>query len=157
MITFDVKSMFTDLDKEAVLEAVTWILTKNPGWRRGARGRQASAALVSWEDGKVKARVGVGMKKKEGEKSIPLKVVLEIVRFDLEESVMKAGRHFLWQCAGIPMGSFLSALLAGITVAVREHRFYQREPKRVTARVEGVRYAVGREPLWIVCVKFNQM
>ena len=39
------------------------------------------------------------------------------------------------------MGSFLSAILAGATVAVAEHRFYASLPPVVSERVEGVRYA----------------
>ena len=64
-----------------------------------------------------------------------------MVEFDLSESVMKCGKHLLWQTRGIPMGSFLSAILAGLTVAVAEHRFYATLPPSVAERVHGVRYA----------------
>ena len=72
---------------------------------------------------------------------MPLEVVLQVVMFDLSESVMKCGSHVMWQHTGVPMGSYLSALLASITVAFAEHQFYSRLPPSVAERVEGVRYA----------------
>ena len=54
---------------------------------------------------------------------------------------MRCGVHLLWQVQGIPMGSYLSAILAGLTVAVAEHRFYRRIPTTLAERVAGVRYA----------------
>ena len=64
------------------------------------------------------ARAGPGTRKRAGEVFLPLEVVLAVVvKFDLQESVMLCGKHMMWQEQGIPMGSFLSALLAGLTVA----------------------------------------
>ena len=38
LFAFDVKNMFTCLDKRAVLEAVSWIIECNPGWERARTG-----------------------------------------------------------------------------------------------------------------------
>ena len=144
MFPFDVKAMFTELTKEAVLDAVRWLLQQNPGWApvRGKRRRYPGSALVSkTPTGRFVARVSPRMKARAGEVRLPLPVVLQLVEFDLRESVMMCGEHLLWQVHGIPMGSFLSALLAGVTVSVAEHRFYQRLPPAVAERVEGVRFA----------------
>ena len=141
---FDVKAMFTELSKAAVLDAVTWVLEHNPGWAPlpGGRGRYPRGAWVSSALGDhLSARVGAGLRGRAGEKFVPLAVVLAVVKFDLRESVMRCGQHLLWQVHGIPMGSYLSAILAGLTVAVAEHRFYGRLPAEVASRVEGVRYA----------------
>ena len=150
---FDVKSMFTELSKDAVLDAVKWVLLDNPGWHRRCdiarlqkqrrRSHRYPTGLHVTASGgeRPTARVLWGARQRVGEKFLPLQVVLDVVRFDLRESVMKCGRHLLWQDSGIPMGSFLSALLAGLTVAVAEHRFYQRLPPEIAQRVEGVRYA----------------
>lgn len=143
LFPFDVKAMFTELSKVAVLDAVTWLLEANPGWRRrrGRQQRYPTGAFVSKGARGFVARCGPGLRGGAGETRVPLSVVLEMVRFDLEESVMQCGVHVLWQVRGIPMGSFLSAILAGVTVAVAEHRFYASLPATVRRRVEGVRYA----------------
>jgi len=85
--------------------------------------------------------VGSGLGQWAGETYISLKMVLELVVFDIRESVMRCGVHLLWQRHGLPMGSFLSAILAGITVSVAEHRFYAQLPPTIAARVRGRRYA----------------
>lgn len=147
LFAFDVKNMFTCLDKTAVVEAVTWIIECNPGWERArtAAGRGSryprGAYVARGASNKFTARVGSGLHQQAGEMYLPLKMVLDLVRFDLRESVMRCGQHLLSQKSGVPMGSFLSALLAGITVAVSEHRFYARLPRQVADRVRGRRYA----------------
>jgi hypothetical protein len=144
LFPFDVKAMFTELDKTAVLEAVAWVLRDNAGWHStsAATGRRyPRGAYVSRVNGKFVARVGSGLRKLDGEVYIPLSVVLEVVEFDLREAVMRCGVHLLWQIGGIPMGSFLSAIVAGLTVAVAEHRFYARLPPSLAERVGGIRFA----------------
>ena len=134
--------MFTELSKEALLDAVTWLLQRNPGWcpPRGSKRRYPRGAWVaSAADGRPVARAGIGVRGRAGEKFLPMSVVLAVVQFDLRESVMRCGQHLLWQSQGIPMGSCLSAILAGMTVGVAEHRFYGRLPAAIAERVRGVR------------------
>ena len=146
---FDVKSMFTELPKPAVLEATTWLLTQHPLWKeqRLSLGRRRRAyPTTAWvhrtSTGKYQARVRPGLGRgKQSEVGIPLAVVLDVVKFDLDHSWMKCGVHLLQQRRGIPMGSYLSAILAGITVSVAEDRFYQRLPPQVAARMGGTRFA----------------
>jgi hypothetical protein len=147
LFAFDVKNMFTCLDKRAVLEAVSWIIECNPGWEQARTGagrgsRYPRGAYVKPGAGsRYIARVGSGLNQHAGEAYMPLKMVLDLVRFDLRESVMRCGQHVMQQKLGVPMGSFLSALLASITVAVSEHRFYARLPPHIADRVRGQRYA----------------
>ena len=136
LFPFDVKAMFTELSKEAVMDAVTWIINCNPGWElaRAPAGRGAHyprGACISMAAGRYTARVGSGLKKQAGEVYMSLQAVLQLVAFDIQESVMRCGKHLLWQTAGIPMGSYISAIIAGITVAVAEHRFYLRLPAMI--------------------------
>jgi hypothetical protein len=146
LFAFDLVKMFTNLDTSAVLRAVTWILFSNSGWERarsaaGRGSRYPRGAYVSMAAGRYKARVGSGLSKRAGEVYITLRTVLDLVTFDVQEAVMKCGQHLLWQREGVAMGSFLSAIISGITVAVAEHRFYARLPPDTAERVLGRRYA----------------
>ena len=78
---FDVKSMFTELDKAAVLEHVTWLVMENSGWRRaqtaaGKGSRYPRGAYVSKVGPCYSARVGSGLGQRAGETYISLKMVL---------------------------------------------------------------------------------
>jgi len=143
---FDIKSMFTELDKQEVMRAARFVLTENPGWkspsqRLGKVGFYPVGAFISSLDGKWNVRIGKGLRQRKHELFIPFRVVLDIIEFDLRESLMTCGKYIVTQCFGIPMGSFLSALLAGLTVSVAEHKFYSNLPPSVATRVDGLRYA----------------
>ena len=141
---FDLKSMFTELDdKEAVMETATWILRSNPTWQRqrGKRHKYPRGAWLCKKDGRWRVRAGPGLRGGADEDFLPFQVVLDVVRFDLDNAYMQCGQHVMKQRFGVPMGSYLSAVLAITTVSVCEHRFIQRLDPTVAARVAGVRYA----------------
>lgn len=140
---FDLKSMFTELDKTAVMETATWVLRSNPTWQRRRRKRQKypQGAWLCKREGRWHVRAGPGLRGGANEDFLPFQVVLDVVRFDLDNAYMQCGQHVMRQRFGVPMGSYLSAVLAITTVSVCEHRFRQQLPPSVAARVAGIRYA----------------
>lgn len=143
---FDIKSMFTALDKADVVRAVELVLLHNRAWRKYSHSTNTSyptKMFVSWgAGGKPLARVGwVGERAKRGDITIPLTTILAIIKFDLNNAYMECGTHIIEQLFGVPMGSFLSAILADTTVAVAEDTLYTHVPHHIADRITGIRYA----------------
>ena len=97
---FDIKAMFTELDKQEVMRAARFVLTENPGWkspsqRLGKVGFYPVGAFISSLDGKWNVRIGKGLRQRKHELFIPFRVVLDIIEFDLRESLMTCGKYIV--------------------------------------------------------------
>lgn len=115
VVGHDVKEMYTKLQHGRIVDALMWVVEKVEQQqgrrvlsvrRRGRRGVQWGRAA----DSRACA-------------SVTLQQLVEIARFELENTFIKVGCVFMWQQVGLAMGGFNSPPLAVITCAVDEYHW----------------------------------
>jgi len=136
-IPFDVKSMFTDLPKDAIRHAVMFFSRTVPpaGINYFYIHRYHPAKGVTFH---------VPSRWRHHLIRVHLQTLVDLIFFDLEHSVFLVGVHIFLQELGNPMGSYVSATLAICTCAHGEHTTYTSlHTNRLISpfiRVNGIRF-----------------
>ncbi|GBG86498.1 hypothetical protein CBR_g41492 [Chara braunii] len=111
---YDVKEMFSRIPHAAVIQSVRELLRlyEDKGRRQVRVSMRGKICVIS-----------NNRRKMEGYVSLPLRTIMEGVKYDLTHSIVKCGGKIVRQVFGIPMGKSTSPILASITCAMAEMRF----------------------------------
>lgn len=133
---FDVKNMFTDLDKTHIRTAVKYFFT-HPLIRQHEFVYIYKYSYTSHITFHPPAHHSKYYR-------IPITTLYQVICFDLDQSYFLVGTHIYKQVLGIPMGSFISATVAIATCAYSEDRAYHTllASTRITSHnvFHGIRY-----------------
>ena len=140
-LKFDVKQMFTWLNKEQILEAVDWMfdLLKNHPTHRSRRCKtknlvQVSKVKCALKDGRMRYHTSWHHSASRDEYTIfSFKDLKEIITMDLDHSHFIIGNKIFVQIQGCPIGGYLSAPLAVLKCIHDEVKFLAslRQPERL--------------------------
>ena len=125
--------MYTNLSHDEIIKAVHWMCDL---FKKNYRGKKKIVSIPKSE--KLPARVGFSYDF-ESFNRLDMKDILNIVKFDLNNTMFTIGNIILKQKKGIPMGSPLSPVLAILVCAYYEHKFMH-SLNNLATRISGVRY-----------------
>jgi len=116
-LPFDVKNMFTDIDKAYVRQAAQYFLLESPpSWVTHVYIHRFSKKLFVTAAPPSRASHQYAY--------ISLKDLLAFITFDLDQSWFLVGETVVFQILSIPIGSYLSATLAICLCTYAEHKCY---------------------------------
>ena len=138
-MTGDLANMYTSLDHSSIRKAVRWLLFDTS---KTVRERKCVSVPVSSNDNNT--TFGKSMASDNSKITLTYDELIDIMNFDLNNSVFTVGNTTKQQKCGIPMGSPLSPALAVIVCAYYEHLIFEKlrsyKFSTWTNKVLGVRY-----------------
>lgn len=127
--TFDIKEMFTNLNKKSIIESIDWIFKQIP----------KRVKYINVSNNKKGDKPRKGKSYAVDRTNFPIETLKEIILFDLENSIFRVGDLTLKQKKGIPMGSPISPVLAQLACIYRENK-YMKENNEKIADFKAIRY-----------------
>ncbi|GBG64287.1 hypothetical protein CBR_g41206 [Chara braunii] len=141
---YDIKEMFSRIPHGAVLQAVHQLLRiyEDQGCKQIRVSTRGKLCIIS-----------ENKRKMDGYVSLTLKQIMEGVKFDLRNSVVRSGTKLIRQVFGIPMGKSTSPILASITCAMAELKFVSelRADRKLVGRwriMDDITIVVGNSTQW---------
>ena len=136
-MTGDLANMYTSLDHTSIRKAIRWLLYDTN--KKGLRDRKMVSIPVNSHDKNI--TFGRSMDSDNTKITLTYDELVDIVNFDLNNSIFTVGTYTKQQKCGIPMGSPLSPALAVIVCAYYEHRVLSKIEKHSwDNKVYGTRY-----------------
>ena len=114
---FDIKNQFTNLSKDRVLLALNLVLNKLEllySTRRRLTFAIRRRRYLKYLD-------TIGHANPNHSDQVKSSEILDYVKFELKNSYFKINKQFFYQKCGLPMGGFMSAVLACIDALTQEH------------------------------------